>query len=249
MSSNYGYQNEIDFVEHFDGKYFYELDDHSQCFLKDLFGNTIDNENIIHAWKNKSNQKADMFIKYNNCIRSISLKCGKSNSVHCESIQDFRKYLFMLGIPYDVVTKYIDYHYGYIKDIFGKIDFSKQLTADEYKVLYQDDIDQFNKYVNKTRIIIDMIGRFLIRGRNSEYDIDVLVSGRIDDYVWITKDDLYDLILSKRNINYSSPHIACMTIGPKKRCISGDKNIKDRYLICVRWNGIREDIISFYEKK
>ena len=83
---NYGYQNEYDFVELFNGKYIAELDDNSQKFLKDLFGNEIDDEEIIKAWKNKMNQKADIFIKYKNYIKNISLKCGKSNSAHHESI-------------------------------------------------------------------------------------------------------------------------------------------------------------------
>ena len=94
-----------------------------------------------------------------------------------------------------------------------------------------------------------MIDRFIVRGKNSDYDIDALISGTPNDYVWIMKHDLYDLILSKRSIEFTSPHIACLTIGPKKRCIYGDKNIKDRYLIAVRWNFIKEDILSFYESK
>lgn len=39
---------------------------------------------------------------------------------------------------------------------------------------------------------------------------------------------------------------ACMTIGPKKRCLDGKtNNIKDRYLVCIRWNFIKESIIEF----
>ena len=91
-----------------------------------------------------------------------------------------------------------------------------------------------------------MVDRFKIRGRNSDYDIDALICGTIDDYVWIKKYELYDLILSKRCLEYTSPHIACLTIGPKKRNLKRDsKNFKDRYLICVRWNFIQESIIDF----
>ena len=64
------------------------------------------------------------------------------------------------------------------------------------------------------------------------------------------KYDLYDLILSKRALDYTSPHIACMTIGPKKRNLNGNsKNYKDKYLVCIRWNFIRESIIDFKSKK
>ncbi len=30
----------------------------------------------------------------------------------------------------------------------------------------------FNKFINKTKIIVSLVDRFIIRGRNSDYDID-----------------------------------------------------------------------------
>ena len=121
----------------------------------------------------------------------------------------------------------------------------KVIVLRKNKELYQDDLNIFNSYVNKTRIIIDMVDRFIVRGRNSEYDIDCLICGRIDNYVWISKYDLYDLVLSKKCLHFTSPHVACMTLGPQKRCITSKENLKDRYLVAVRWNFLREDIISF----
>lgn len=247
---NYGYQNEYDFVYLFNGKYLYELDENSQKFLKELFGDVIDNTEPLKSWKNKMVQKTDIFIRYKNYIKNISLKCGKSNSMHHEQIQEFKRYLEHLKIPYKVINKYIDYHYGYKKDEKGKNDYSLRLSSEEYKKIYQDEIDIFNNEINKTRIIVDMIDRFIVRGRNSDYDIDALVCGTIDNYVWIMKYDLYDLVLSKRCLDFTSPHVACMTIGPKKRNIDGNsKNRADRYLVCIRWNFIREDIINFKNKK
>ena len=32
-----------------------------------------------------------------------------------------------------------------------------------------------------------MIDRFIVRGKNSDFDIDALVCGTIDNYVWIKK--------------------------------------------------------------
>ena len=246
MLKNYGIQNEYDFVELFNNKYLYELDDNSQKFLKELFRDVIDNDEQIKSWKNRMHQKTDIFIKYKNYIKNISLKCGNSNSMHGESIEDFKRYLEKLSIPYNVINNYVSYHYGYARKEDGEIDFSKSLSSEEYKSIHQKELDIFNDSINKTRIIVDMIDRFIVRGRNSDYDIDVLVYGTVNDYVWIMKYDLYDLILSKRCLDYTSPHIACMTIGPKKRNINHDsKNAKDRYIVCIRWNFIRESIIEF----
>ena len=243
---NNGFQNERDFVELFNNKYLHELDDRSITFLKELFGGVIDDEEIIISWKNKMVQKADIFIKYKNYVKSVSLKCGNNNSIHQEQVQEFKKYLSDIGVPYMIADKYFSYHYGYMLKEDGKRDFSKLLSSIEYKKLYQSDIDIFNEYINKTKIIVNMIDRFIVRGRNSNFDIDALISGTPDDYVWIMKYDIYDLVLSKRCLDFTSPHIACMTLGPKKRNIDGTSNNRgDRYIVCARWNNLREDIVSF----
>lgn len=247
---NYGYQNEYDFVELFNDKYLHELDDNSQKLLNELFGEVIDNENIIKCWKNKMNQKTDIFIKYKNYIKNISLKCGNSNSMHHEQVQEFKRYLGNIGIPYKVIDKYISYHFGYDKDLDGNTNYDIKLNSEEYKSKFQAEIDIFNKYINKTRIIVDMIDRFIIRGRNSDYDVDVLICGTVNDYIWILKHDLYDLILSNRCLDYTSPHIACLTIGPKKRNVDMDsKYSNEKYIVCIRWNFIRESIIDFKKQR
>ena len=247
---NYGYQNEKDFVELFNNKYLNEIDKNSQKFLKNLFGDIIDSSEKIICWKNRVNQKADIFIKYRNYVKSISLKCGQSNSIHAESLQYFKMYLKKLNIPHKVIDKYVDYHFGYMKDDCGEKNFNMPLDSWKYKELYQDDIDIFNNYINKTRIIVDMVDRFLVRGNNSNYDIDALICGTIDDYVWVLKHDLYDLILLNKREDLTSPHAACMTIGPRKRDINRiSKNKQDRYIVCVRWNYIRENIIEYRNSK
>ena len=243
---NYGYQNEYDFVDLFNNKYLNELDSKSQSFLKELFPEIINNDEKIICWKNRNMQKTDIYVKYKKHVKGISLKCGHNNTVHSEPIQEFKRYLEKLQIPLKVIKLYEHYHYGYKRDDEGNLDFEERLSAEEYKSFYQEEIDTFNRYINKTKIIIDMIDRFLIRGNFSDYDIDAFVSGTTNDYDYILKHDLYDLILSKRTIDYTSPHIACLTIGPKARYTSGEaKSPKDRYIVCVRWSFIREDIANF----
>ena len=246
MANNYGYQNEYDFVRLFNNKHLYELDQNSQNFLEELFQEVIDSKEKILCWRNKMFQKADIYIKYKNYTKAISLKCGNSNSVHQEPIQEFRMYLEHLRIPYKTIEKYLSYHYGYKKDENRNTDYYVALSSDKYKELYQNEIDIFNESINKTRIIVDMIDRFVIYGRNADYPIDALVSGTIDDYVWILRYDLYDLILSKAKVPYTSPHASCLTIGTKKRNLEKKEDCrKDRYIVSIRWNYIRDNIIEF----
>ena len=46
-------------------------------------------------------QKTDIFIRYGNHIKNISLKCGKSNSMHHEQVQEFKRYLEIYGYEED----------------------------------------------------------------------------------------------------------------------------------------------------
>ena len=39
----------------------------------------------------------------------------------------------------------------------GKINFSQSLSSEEYKKIYQSEIDVFNNCINKTRIIVKKI--------------------------------------------------------------------------------------------
>lgn len=91
-----------------------------------------------------------------------------------------------------------------------------------------------------------MTERLIIRGRNYDYDIDALICGTTDNYAWIMKYNIYELVLSKICLDFTFTHIACMTIGSKNRNLGKiSKNYKYRYLVCIRWNFIKENIIKF----
>ena len=51
---NYGYQNEVDFVNHFNNKYIYELDSNSQNFLKELFPTLSTDDPNYGNWRNNN---------------------------------------------------------------------------------------------------------------------------------------------------------------------------------------------------
>ncbi len=245
--NNYGFKNELDFVALFNNKYLEELDENSQFFLKDIFGDYINKNEKIKSWKNSLNQKTDIFIKFKNQVKKVSLKYRNKNTIHCESIDSFKSYLKSLDIPYNIISIYANFHYGYMRDENGCVILSQKLSTTEYKELYQDEIDCFSNTLNKTKIIVDMVDRFIIRGTNSNEDIDALVCGSVDDYVWLLKYDIYDLALYKRYIYFTSPHASCITMGPKYRVIKDNdfRNIKDKYYVNIRWDNLKTDIEEF----
>lgn len=76
-------------------------------------------------------------------------------------MQEFKKNLSNIGIPYKICDKYFSYHFGYMIDKNSKRNFSKLLSGDEYKELYQNNINIFNEHINKTKIIANMVDNLL----------------------------------------------------------------------------------------
>lgn len=68
---NNGVQNEREFVQLFNGKHIFEFKEKEIKFLRELFGEIIDNDEKIICWKNKMAQKADIFIKYKNYVKVL----------------------------------------------------------------------------------------------------------------------------------------------------------------------------------
>lgn len=246
---NNGLKNEKDFVKFFNNKYLSEFDENTQKLLKNIFDDVIDNSMPIIAWKNDLLQKADIFIKFRNYVRGISIKSGKGNSVHQEKLRDFEDFLKSLCIPYYAVDNYTSFHFGFARNENGSRILSQKLGAYQYLNHFQSEIDSLNKYINKTRVIISIIDRIIIRGRNSKYDIDALISGTPQDYVWISKDDLYDLFLSKKSIDYNVPHVSLVTFGPKIRHLYKDKTNEDSLNVTFRWKDSRKDISEFIKSR
>lgn len=246
---NNGFKNEKNFVKFFNNKYLSEFDKNTQELLKEIFDNVIDDSMPIISWKNNLPQKADIFIKFKKYVKSISIKSGTGNSVHQEKLHDFEEFLKSLYVPYYAIDNYISFHFGYARDKNGSRITSQKLGTFEYLRFFQKEIDNLNKYINKTRTIVSIVDRIIIRGRNSEYGIDALISGTPQNYVWINKDDIYDLFLSKKLINYNVLHVSLVTFGPKIRHSHEDKTKKEILNVTFRWKEPRKDIIEYKRKK
>ena len=208
--------------------------------VDDLFQD-INENSIIKSWRNPfSKSKTDIFIKINNEIKNISIKKGIRNSVHMESINTFEKYLKEMGINNEVIKLYKNYHYGIDKNNPNII-----LSAKEYKEKYQSEIDIINKELKKIDYL-KIIDRFIISGRVSNKRIDGIIYGTQDEFLWINKDDIKNIIKSSLNEKSTGVHIGCLFIQPLNRCLNNNpKYLEYRDYIQVKWYSLFDDIIRY----
>lgn len=237
-----GFKNEFEFHDQLNNRKVSELNILFRDFIDDLFDNPNENS-TIYCYVDSNKKKYDIVITINNVIRRISIKKGIKNSVHVESISSFIHFLIENKIPRDIVIEYLKYQYADGTTNGTEIN---RLSAAEYKQLNQDKIDNINNSLNNIDILTNAIDRFLLKGNISSYEIDAIVYGTIDDFIWIKKNDIKNLILSKADCYSSSPHFGPLTIQPLDRCLNRNvKYNKKRYCVQLKWYNIFDDIIEY----
>ncbi|MDD3453515.1 MAG: hypothetical protein PHN42_04535 [Bacilli bacterium] len=236
-----GYENEKEFTKYFNNKNINEFDIETVSFLETVFNNKLSNE-LVKCWRVPGFSKVDIKIKINDVIKNISIKKGIKNEVHTETIKNFIEFLSKMKIKKDDINQIKKYLYadGTINNT-GE----KRQSIIEYKINNQEAIDALNEKLNTKYIINKIINRFIIKGRISNLKIDAIIYGVTDDFLWITKNEIKKIIISKMNDYSTALHFGPLTIQ------SWDRNLKRnpkyeyrREYVQLKWYNISDDIIE-----
>lgn len=241
-----GFQNEFDICNELNKKRVNELNIMYRDFINDLFSN-IKDDDIIICHVDKTNKKYDIVIEINGMIKKISIKKGIKNSVHVEKIASFIHFLIINQISRNSIIEYLKYHYA---DGTTNGTGKNRISISEYKVSNQNQIDLINKELNKNSILEKAIDRFVLKGNISKDSIDAILFGVKDDFIWIKKEDIKKIILSKKDIYSSAIHFGPLTVQPLDRCLNRNKKYeKKRFYIQIKWYNLADDIIEFMNKR
>lgn len=244
-----GYENEEEFATYLNGKQVGRVYPNFLELLYKLYG-YLDYKDYIECWVNKSKRKADIYIKINGYVRGISIKKGVKNSVHNESIGTLVSFFRKIGIDEDIIEKFLYYQYadGTINGT-GKTRISSSL----YREKHQKDIDEINKVLNDEKYINAFVNRFVLQGNKSEYEVDAIIYGVVEDFIFITKEEVYYIMRKHLEDEISSLHISLLTLQPMARNL----NYNPKYEACrnqvqVKWYNIFDNIIevmAFYRSR
>lgn len=239
-----GYQNEFLIVLEFNNKKVKELNPMLREVIDDLFPN-VSEESIVKSWRNHiNNQKGDILIKIEGKIKTISIKKGSRNSVHMEHIESFKAFLKELGVKDKIIYNYELFHYG-----VDNFNYKKILTSKEFSEKHKRKIIKINKGFSNVNID-KIIDRFILCGNTSKDRVDGIIYGVPNDFLWVNKYDILEIIKKRINKNSVTVHIGPLYIQPLNRCIN--RNIK--YMWCrdyvqVKWYSLFDDIIECMNEK
>lgn len=236
-----GYDNEREFVRYFNDKKIMSFDIETIEFLRSIFGNVDDNARV-KCWRVPGYTKVDIRIEINDIIKNISIKKGVKNEIHTETLDNLIEFLTKLDISNNSLNGLRRYIYA---DGTENGTGHNRLSIKEYKISNQKIIDEINKEFNNIEIIEKVIDRFIMKGRISDLQIDAIIYGVTDDYIWITKGEIKQIILSKINEYSTALHFSVLTIQ------SWDRNLKRnekyeyrRNYVQLKWYNISDDIIE-----
>lgn len=236
-----GFQNEIEIRNELNRKYFSELNPMYKSFIEAIFENVKD-EDFILCWVDFTKKKYDIVISINCKEKYVIIKKGIKNSVHVEGISSFIHFLIENGIQREIIIEYLKYHYANgSTNGTGK----ERVSAEVYKKENQEKIDKINTFLNNEKLLIKAAERFILKGRNSNKYIDVLLFGVSDDFIWIKREDIIKVILEKKNSYSSAVHFGPLTIQPVDRCLNyNPKYEKRRLCVQLKWYNLADDIIE-----
>lgn len=238
---NNGVKNELIFLCYLNEKKVKELNIIMQDLIYRIFDN-ISQDDIVYASKTQIPEKTDMILKIRNEEKRFSLKIGSKNSVHAEPITEFVHFLIENKIPRFILMKFLKFHYG---DGTTNGKGINRMSVLEYKEKNVDDFKEINKYFNNSSFVKKCVERFILKGRNSDKCIDVLLTGKVNDFFYITKDEIFDIILNSK-VESNSIHIGPLFIQPLSRNLNYNPKYENcRYVVQVKWYSLFDDILIY----
>lgn len=240
-----GFQNEIIIAKYLNNKKVKEVNPIFKDLITKLYRN-IDEESIIKSEIDYTKKKYDLIIKIDDVIKRISIKKGINNSVHVEGISSFIHFLIDSGIEKNVIEEYLKYHYA---DGTTNGTGEKRLSGEEYKEQNQDKIDYINSKINTPYMLDRAINRFVLQGKNSGIKIDGIIYGTVNDFFFLTKSEIKDIIMSQINLKSSGVHFGPLFCQPMTRNLNNNPKYESkRFCIQIKWYSLHDDIIKYLYK-
>lgn len=232
------FKNEYDICNELNNKKVHELNQMYRAFIEDLYRNVNEND-ILKCIVDHTKKKYDIIIEKNKIKKKISIKKGIKNSVHVEGISSFIHFLIENNISKNSVIEYLKYHYADRTTNGSEIN---RLSANEYKQAHQEEIYNLNKELNKKQILLKAIYRFVIKGKLSDKNIDAIIFGTKNDFLWIKKEEIINIILSKKDVYSTGVHFGPLSIQPMDRFLNHNEKYEKKDFV-YKLNGITSPMI------
>lgn len=240
MPTNHGFLREDEMVHHLNNKKVKELNNNLYHMMQELYG-VLDEEEVITCYKTEDFIKPDFVIIYKGETRYVSMKSGRSEIVHSESIKTFILFLRSLGISKETQRTVLYHHYG-----DGTLDGSgkERYNYDKLRYILSERIAKANEEFHDIKIIMAVIERCVFLGtKDNAVPIDCLYHGDFEFGTVATKKQIIKHLKRKKWDYIQNLHIGPLMIRPHARYVGTEiKNEKRRQTVECNWINLYSDI-------
>lgn len=233
-------KSELEMIRDLDNKSFNNLKEWVKPIIKEMFNNAKENDVIKCVVCNRYS-KPDFTIEINNQRKYISLKSGRSDSVHFEGIKSFILFLRKIGISKETQRTILRFHYGDgTLDGTGLVRFGHG----DLMVKMKDALKAANNELNSKEVIKECLEHFVFSGvEGRRISADYLWFGDKNYALSVSKEELINFVNRKGYEYIRTLHIGPMTIQPYLRDVERkSKYPQKRHVVQVKWHYLLSDI-------
>lgn len=232
--------NEENIINVYNNKKYRDLTQFQKNIIKELFKNVKDDDLITSDICNRFS-KPDIYFEINNERKNISIKSGRSDSMHFESLKSFILFLRGLGVSKETQKTIILFHFG-----DGTLDGTgaNRLNFEKIIAEYSEHIRKANNEINSPLIVLEALNRFVFNGIEArKVYTDYIYFGDEDYGVLCSKEKLINFVLSKKYYHIKTLHFGPLTVQPYLRDVERkSRNTYKRYIVQIKWHYLLSDM-------
>jgi hypothetical protein len=233
---NGGFKNEKKLVKALNQQYIYNLNPNLQKLIINSFKSV---EGIIQCKLKSGNRKSDIEIQIGQEVHTYSIKVGKGNSIHQESLYEFITFLENQHQLQEPIKSYIQEFIWGDGSNNGLGEIENRISSRQFKKAYPEKITAIQNYFNTIKP--SLIQRFLMSGSDNNSHAEYLYYGDVKKGVVCKTRDAIQW-LGQHNAR-GTLHIGKLNFQAWNRNLKGrPKSEHKRGFIQVKWSGLKKDI-------
>ena len=233
---NAGFKNEKKLINALNNTYFSTLSPNLQRLIKQSFKN---HEGLITCQSIAGTNKSDLKIRIGKESHTYSVKMGKGNSIHQESLSTFLIFLSKKYALDNTTKEYIQRFIWADGTLDGSGDIKQRITSRKFKKQNPEKIKVIQKYFDKIKV--HLLKYFIVYGTNFKYSAEYIYYGTVKKGQVSKSDDVVQWISTHNS--KATLHFGRLSFQAWNRNLKGKKRSeKKRGMIQIKWGSLRKDI-------
>jgi hypothetical protein len=200
-----------------------------------------DSEGILSCQKGYPHEKPDLVIRLGDKTKYVSVKSGRSISVHEESLSTLIPFFRSLGIPEHILKTIVYFHYG-----DGTLDGSgpTRFTSNDLRRVCNSYFKEAASYLAARRFVVPFFERFVFRGIDPNgHEVDAIYYGDEHKGFFASKEEILKSVSRNPYRHTGTINLGPLNYQPAVRNFYGyGEEEKRRNEAEIKWRGLAYDL-------